>query len=189
MKTCIALFLGTACCAVNAQTAYEWHIRLSNHISPANPQVTIRLEAGFPAWEYAFAASLFQIRASEPGWTDHRVILPPPANRGTINGSAITGITAGQIHFPPVILADPTNPLPVFEAVWRTDDFTPRWVDVDTLSTRYDIYLSALNSTAEWRGHALREGYARIRVVPSPSAVAVLGLGLAAAQRRRPKRA
>ena len=186
MKTCMALVLSAVVCAAQAQEAYEWHIEVSNHISPANPRATISVLAGFPATEYAFAGALFQLRATEPGWSDPRVLLPPPRNPGVINGANITGITAGQIHFPPVVIGDPTNPLPVFEAEWHTNDFTPRWVDVNTFTTRYDVYPSALNSTAEWRFHLLIEGHARIRIVPAPSALALLGLA-AVTRRRRPR--
>jgi MYXO-CTERM domain-containing protein len=102
-----------------------------------------------------------------------------------IAGGDITGITAGQIHFPPPVPANPANPIKVFEATWSTANFAIRTVDLATRTTRFDVYISATSPASQSRLTTLMEGAGGIEVVPAPSALALLGLGGLVAGRRR----
>ncbi len=185
MKNSIVALLGVAGLATAAFGQAGWNIAVSNQVTPTTPSATVTVSAFFSAQDHAFAAALFALVAAEAGWSGNTVLLPPPNNPGVINGGSIDGITAGQIHFPPVVNANPANPIAVFEATWSTGDFTPRSVDVNTRTTRFDAYISATSPASQSRLAGLLEGAGAIEVVPAPSALALLGMGALVAGRRR----
>lgn len=189
MKHGIIALLGVAGLATAAFGQAGWNIAVSNNITgPGNNSAVVTISARFSPADHAFGAALFDVNASEVGWVagTNEVILPPPANPGTINGASITGITAGQIHFPPVVLANTANPIAAWRATWSTNNFSPRTVDITTRTTRFDVYLSPTTPQSESRLAGLMEGSGRIQIIPAPSALALLGMGgLVAARRRR----
>ncbi len=193
MKRSITALVGLACVtgvASSASAQGSWsHVNIKNAnggvINPANPSVEVTISMMFDPQDYAFAAALFSLQADEAGWSNNTVLLPPPGNPGTIVGGSINGITLGQIHFPPVVIANPENPIDLFRATWTTSDFTVRPVDVRTVTTRYDVYIDVNSPVSQSRLAGLMEASGEIRIVPAPSALALLGLGAFVAGRRR----
>ncbi len=189
MKYGITALVGVAGIATAAFGQAGWRVDVSNNITgPGQNSAEITISAFFAASDHAFGAALFNVIADEAGWVagSNEVLLPPPANPGVIAGGSITGITAGQIHFPPVVLANTANPIAAWKATWSTNDFSPRVVNVRTETTRFDVYISATTPQSASRLSGLLEGAGEIRIVPAPSALALLGLGgLVAARRRR----
>lgn len=189
MKNGIIALVGVAGLATAAFGQAGWRIDVSNNITgPGQNSAEVTVSAFYSAPDHAFGGGLFNVVASEAGWVagSNEVILPPPSNPGTINGASITGITAGQVHFPPVVMANTANPLATWKATWSTNDFSPRSVSLSTVTTRFDVYISATTPQSVSRLTGLLEGAGEIRIVPAPSALALLGLGgLVAARRRR----
>ncbi len=172
--------------AMSAWAQERWIIETSNVVSPTQPLATVRLSVEFNPVDHAFAASLFTVRASEPGWSNPRHLIGPPNGPPLIVALYVQGITVGQIHFPPVVMANTANPIAAYEIDWSTNDFRPRLVTIETLTTRFDVYISDTSPASESRMATLMEGRGEIRVIPAPGALSVLGvLGLTAVRRRR----
>lgn len=165
----ILTVIGAISASAMGQTA--WTIEVTNDVSATQPSTTVRLHAGIDAGrDFAFAGALFDVRASEGTWRDPMPLLPPPSIPDTIVGSNITGNWVVQIYFPG--MPPPwLNPLPVFEATWETSTFSPRNVEITTLTQRYDVYISQNSPASETRMSVLVEGRAFITVVPAPSAL------------------
>lgn len=188
MKNSIVALIGVAGLATAAFGQAGWRIDPPNPtVDPNNPSVVLSISAFFSAPDYAFGAALFGVHASEAGFEagSNIVKLPPPANPGVNDGQNVTGITAGQVHFPPVVFASPDNPIKVFNVKWSTNDFTARDVQITTRTTRFDVYIDRNSPASQPRIQGLLEGSATIKVIPAPSALALLGLGALAAGRRR----
>ncbi len=165
-----------------------WNIEVAQPIlAPGMPETTIRISARFGFMDHAFGAAAFSVVATEPGWVSPRLILPPPGNAGTIQGERVTDIVLGQIHFPNFVIADPSNPIAVWEATWRSDDFHARIVQIQTVTTRFDVYTSPTGPQSQSRLAQLTEGSVQIFIVPAPGAASVLiaALGFALPRRRR----
>ena len=162
---------------------------------------TVTLAARFDDADYAVAGLgldlLFDSPIADPRrhWSDLQLVPPfdgPDPGVGTPTDTAIEGIIAGQLNFPPaMIFADPTNPI----AFWRGTFTAPldagRFYEVDLLTevSRFDVYINRDSSTSESRLDVLVEGEATISVVPVPAGIGALALGMAAAltHRRRPR--
>lgn len=180
-----ALLIVFALSPVAAAQTGGWHIELSNPVlSPSQPSTQVRLLAWFPPEFYAFGASLWSIHATEPGWSDPLVLLPPPSNAGNIEGPSILGITSGQIHFPPVIFANPANPIAVYEATWTATNFEPRDLDITTATTRFDVYHPS-TSPHPPTIRFVEEGMARITIIPAPATIALTAVAALTAIRRQ----
>src|SRR5690606_1249115 len=129
------------------------------------------------------AGARLSVHASESGWGALEVIEPggsgPGTTPGIASGGDVTGIIVGQVHFPPHIIADPSNPQPVWRGEFTVTDFAERTIDFSTDTMEFRVY-------SEW-SHPRRptEGEGRIGVVPAPAGLALLGLGGLAAVRRR----
>ncbi len=184
-RNAIVLLIAVTCCT-NAWAQQGWHIELDRTtLTPAHPTVTIRLSAGYPTQGYiAFAAALLALHATEPGWSNPVVLLPPPSNPGVISGPSITGITGGQIHFPPNFPANPANPIPFYEVQWTATEFSRRDIEFRTQTTRYEGYPHFPMGTYNLLGW-LHESRREVRIVPAPATVCVLAFAVAAVARRR----
>lgn len=160
-------------------------MEVSNVVSPFEPEARVRLSVEFNPVDHAFAASLFSLRASEAGWTQAHRLIGPINGPPQIQGPTIVD-TVGQIHFPPIVFANPANPIAVFEATWVTGNFRHRVVTLDTVTQRFDVYIDAMSPASESRMATLIEGRGEIRVIPAPGAVCALGaFGLASLRRYR----
>lgn len=160
-------------------------------ISPDRPSAVVTLWAGFDARDYAVAGVATSVRASEGSW--FALHLPPPlAGPGTSpgrpadGGRAVEGIIAGQLNFPTAgIFADPSNPIAVWRGEIEVFDFTPREIDLSTITSRFDVYFARDASGSLSRLPTLTEASVTIAVVPAPGSLAVLAIGLVAGRRRR----
>lgn len=154
-------------------------------LSPANPTAWATLSATFPAADYAFAGARLSVSAGESGWGLLETIIPrsPPPSPPVVIGGDITGIIVGQVHFPPPILADPSNPVAVWRGEFTVTDFAPRDIEFTTDTGDFRVYPDP-ESPASRVGTPV-EALESIRVVPAPASLALLGLGGLAAVRRR----
>lgn len=155
---------------------------------------TIRLEAYFGGTDYAMAgvATWLTSTAGAQGLSDPRVLPPmngPGTSAGFIGETGVRGIIAGQLNFPATggIFADPTNPMPFWEATYTAplDPGAPFDVTLETRTSRFDVYIQRDSSLSHSRLDDFADGLATIRVVPAPGAGVVLVGVLAGAARRR----
>lgn len=163
------------------------------------PQMTtIEVSAKFDSTvDYAFAAGLFDFVASEgslANWSNNQRIAPFDTIAGPFNGvldpsgTRWEGVNPGQLHFPPAgIIGDPSNPALVWSIKYTATDFTPRFIDLETVTSRFDLYIDAmLPDSRTLDTTLLMEGEGQIQIIPAPGALACLGMaGLAMAYRRR----
>lgn len=152
--------------------------------------VTVYADPG-PA-DYALLLAIFNVHASETGWSENMTLIPataaPPValDPGTIMGASVTGIDVRQLTIG--LTPDPGR-IPAWSAVFTIADIAPRMIELSTETTRFEVYevdpFTVL--IPEIRSLTPTEGAARITVVPAPAGLALLGLGgLAAAHRQRP---
>jgi hypothetical protein len=161
------------------------------------PQSTvIEVCAKFDADLYhAFGAGTFDFLASETSapsdWSANMLIAPfnvDGTNPGTLSpgGDGATGVTPGQIFFPPLLPADTSNPALVWSITYTASDFTERCIDLETLTTRFDVYIGTLGESRSLDVSMLMEGTGKIQIIPAPGALGCLGLaGLTLVRRRR----
>jgi hypothetical protein len=158
-------------------------------VNPLAPSCTVRFSAMFPPNDHAFAGARWDVLATEPGWSNNVLIPPinnsPGTSGGILAGAWVTGIIAGQVHFPPVIPANPLNPMPVWRATWSTADFRRREVTVTAATGRFDVYPSPTSPSSQSRLTILVADRARIVVTPAPAGIVTLGVMVAAGMRRR----
>src|SRR6185295_17771153 len=122
----------------------------------ATPQVlyggqsaSVNVLAHFPAppapnGAYAFASALFDVHASDPGWTF--------ATAGAIAGNDVLGIDVGQAHSPQTgIFADPSNPLRVWRGVFEPQSNAPALVEIAADPANFSVYPSRLTSSSAER--------------------------------------
>jgi hypothetical protein len=154
--------------------------------------ITIGMSAGYGGLDYAIAgvATEVLINASQGAFDNLRLVAPmagPGTTPGVLGIDRIDGILAGQLNFPePTLYADPTNPIAFWEADFTIDSSLsgPVILDIETATTRYDVYIGSWTSRSESRLADLVEGELRI-VIPAPApGLALLG-GLALTARRR----
>lgn len=188
MKYGITALVGVAGLATAALGQAGWNISVSNNITgPGQNSTVVKVSARFSPSDHAFGAALFDVVAGETGWSNNELILVATGtNPGVIDGARVNAVTAGQIHFPPLVFANTENPIDVWRATWSTNDFSPRQVQLRTETRRFDVYISATTPQSESRLAGLLEGSGQITIIPAPSALALLGMGgLIAARRRR----
>ncbi|MFI4916096.1 MAG: hypothetical protein ACIAS6_06270 [Phycisphaerales bacterium JB060] len=187
----------TAALLATAGTAlaqYEITFDIENETQLPGQSTTVTMYAGFDPMFYAMAGvgtNLITSVGSE-GFSDAFVVAPmdgPGTSPGMPSATGWDGIIAGQLNFPATagIYADPTNPIAFWEATYTapTDVASPFDIDLSTMTTRYDIYISMDRSTSESRLAELVEGSGAIRVIPAPASALVLALGAVALRRRR----
>lgn len=153
---------------------------------------TIRLEAFFDRGnDYAIAVvgTWLDSSAGAQGLSDVRLVGPlrgPGTVAGTIGERGVRGIVAGQLHFPLNFPADPSNPMLFWEATYTApaEVSTPFTVDLETRTSRFDVYIHRESVISESRLDGILDGTASIRVVPAPASVLVL-VGLACVRSRR----
>ena len=153
----------------------------------------ITMTADYGGSDYAIAgiATSLLINEIQGGFSDISLVAPmdgPGTSEGVLGAGSIDDIIAGQLNFPLAgIFADPTNPILFWTANWTyLPDGTGNQVvlDIETQTTRFDVYVDRDSSLSESRLDELDEDRLRV-IVPAPAAgVALLG-GLAMACRRR----
>ncbi|UYV12694.1 MAG: hypothetical protein NCW75_00030 [Phycisphaera sp.] len=169
--TCGAAVLLAAAGA--AAQGVEIFIDVSNPEPTPGETITITLQAGFEARDYAIAgvATNFEVSALQGELSNWRLLDPmrgPGTERGELVGDSIEGILAGQLNFPGTgaIYADPTNPMPFWAIDLTVSDVLsgPVVLDVRTRTIRYDVYVDRMSSLSESRLDVLVEGELRVLV-------------------------
>lgn len=153
---------------------------------------TIRLEAFFDSDnDFAIAAvgTWLDSSAGAQGLSDIRLVGPlrgPGTVAGTLGERGVRGIVAGQLHGLGGIIGDRSNPMPFWEATYTApaEVLTPFTVELETRTSRFDVYLVEWSATSEGRLDGLLDGSATIRVVPAPGSLLVL-LGIVCVRSRR----
>ncbi len=189
---------------VTAQTgpAGGWLVEvIGGRVTPQNPSATIRVSAYFPSHFQAFHAGRLDLIGTDQSavFSDFMIPAPlgprPPGGGYGCFGMIVGGTVPGgveRISFAQLgivgCLPHPANPLPIFEAQWTTDDFTPRVVDIETRNT--DVFRVWVDTNGNWIDlipiNQFHHGSAVIQVIPTPGGAAVLlGAGLAVWRRRR----
>ncbi len=153
---------------------------------------TITLSASYGAGDYAIAGIATEVvdLLGRGGFSDLQLIAPmagPGTSAGMVVPSGVQGIIAGQLNFPPaMIYADPTNPIAFWSMTFTLGDITSREIlDLETRTTRFDVYTDRMSGRSESRLDDLVEGRGSIILLPAPGGAAVLGLGALAMGRRR----
>ncbi len=152
---------------------------------------TIRMEGYFGGRDYAVAGigTWLHSSAGEAGLSDLGLLAPmsgPGTSAGVIGETGVRGILAGQLQFHS-IFADPTNPMPFWEATYTAPAIVSDPFDVllESRTSRFDVYFSMDSSTSESRLDDFADGEATIRIIPAPAgALALAGLLLVPRRRR-----
>lgn len=182
-------------CDVRAGAEAWWlfDIRYSDPagvINSPDDTATVELWAGFNPKAYAFEGGWLDITTDDPmdrgEWSELDAILEGPGWKdGVIDGERANDIRVGQLHALGGYYADTSNPILAWQATWTTIDVTRRNVDVVTLTSRFGVYADFAGNWKDLTSD-VREGAARIRVVPCPAvSVGWLGIALLAGQRKR----
>jgi hypothetical protein len=163
-------------------------IVVSSVVSPDHPSTTVEVWTTWDSAQYAFAGALFDMHASNDpgGFSDPMRMLKGPGSADgvvSLDSDLVTGAKPFQFHWWQNHYADTANPILIWRVTWSTADFTPRAVDLSTVTSMYDLYV---NIDGEWNGFLgdFAEGSATIQVVPTPSMAGALA-ALAAPRRRR----
>ncbi len=184
---CLATAVGASAQVVPRVTGFQMRVS-SSEITPANPAVTVRITAVFPRADHAFASSALSMIATEPGWSNPRGLFLPPQKPGVVEGPRIRDIVIGQIHFPPILIGNSSNPIDVWEATWSTNEFRPRIVRFETLTTRFDTYFDEVSPATTSRLAGLIEGGSAVRIIPAPATWLAMACLCFAGRRRRATR-
>ncbi|UYV12751.1 MAG: hypothetical protein NCW75_00330 [Phycisphaera sp.] len=154
--------------------------------------VTITMSASYPSGDYAVAGIATSVQINEAqGTFDNLRLVAPMDGPGTVPGvlaaGGIDGIIAGQLNFPTAgIYADPTNPIAFWEVDFTVDDVPsgPVILDIESVTTKFDSYVSMDSSLSVSRLVGLQEGAAQI-IIPAPAGAFALLAGFTLATRRR----
>ncbi len=179
--------IATAALRAEAQSAYGLNLEvLGGPATPLNPFVTIRVSARFGGTDHAFAASLFSVVAEDGGWAGSFPVMPPPLIRGTVVGDTLKEVGVGQVHFPPIVIANTANPIEACDVVWGATHFQPRTVRIRTITHRFEVYIDGSSPATASRLSLVSEAFAEVRVIPAPpSIIALLGGAMMLRGRRR----
>jgi hypothetical protein len=196
MKLTVATLSHIAIAAgAGAQMTAEWIVRVEYEpgsggiVSPAHPTATVRILAGFTN-AYAFAGGDGDLLASDGQWLSIRLLdvydppgpPPPGTSPGTPVGSNIEQFIFAQIVFTVFVLPSGANPIPLWEGVWTTADFSARRVELETANTtRFSLY----DQTGKANPITPAHGMAQIDIVPAPGTLALYAAAALAAIRRR----
>jgi hypothetical protein len=168
-----------------AQAQY-FFIQTSNPITPDQTSTTIEVWAAFDRDFYAMDGSHFEVFSSPDGGAFAEPRFPEPfmGDKGMISpdGDSVSAILSWQLDYGGEAFADTSDPIKIWECTWRTDDFTPRRVDVNLLASDFYVYVDKYRHGAPpFDPRAL--GY--VNVVPVPGAGILLLLAGARSTRRR----
>lgn len=190
LKTAIAM---TGIVATPAAMAQAIDISYSGDFPFPGESYVITMAASYGGGDYAMAgiATSLLINEVQGGFSDISLLAPmdgPGTSEGVLGAGSIDGIIAGQLNFPIAgIYADPSNPILFWTATWTyTPDGTgnPVVLDIETQTTRFDVYVDRTSALSESRLDELDEGRLVI-VIPAPAGGVALLSGLAMASRRR----
>ena len=199
MRAALVIVFATSSLAL-AQTNPGWTIEVvGGPVSPSNPQVTIKVSAFFTQLDpsTAFGNGGFDLQSSDPAGVFSAMAFGSGLAKGVCHygvlGSSqssggVSGVMIGQNNVLGC-LANPFNPIEVWEATWSTNTFVPRTVELSTTSL---IGMSMYSSHGQPFPNIFFEpkdvipGSAVIQVIPAPASVIgfVVTLALASTRRR-----
>ena len=186
------LTLLTAAATALAQPAIT--IDVQNPVLRPGESTMVTMRGGYARPDYAVAGIDTDLVTSvgSTGWSDAAIVPPmngPATTAGSPSATGYDGIIAGQLNFiGAAIYADPSNPIAFWQATYTApmDAAAPFDIDLSTMTSRYDVYVSRESSRSVSRLADLVEGSGTIRVIPAaPTASALLLGGLLATRRRR----
>ncbi|MFI4915908.1 MAG: hypothetical protein ACIAS6_05295 [Phycisphaerales bacterium JB060] len=207
--TAVSGALGCLASHAHAQTLPNgWQIDVEQpvlappgHASGLPQSTTITVRAKFDsATDYAFAAGVFDLVASEAGlagenWSDNERIAPfdfAGSSDGTPTDTGAIDATPGQFHNPDLgFVGDPSNPAAVWRITYTATDFAPRLIDLDTRTDAgpkgFVLFDDPDAGTSRRVDPSmLMEGSGQIEIIPAPGVLALaLPAGLAMTRRRR----
>ncbi len=185
---------------VLAQSNPGWIIEVvGGPVSPSNPSVQVKVSAFFTpvTSSFAFGAGRFDVVSTDANGQFGNLTVGAGLVQSCTQGSQLGvsnangGVTDVWIHQLNVLgcQAVPTNPIEIWTATWTTSDFSPRQVQVSTLTTGYFQLFSHHGTPFPdifFEPKDVIPGSAVIQVIPAPSgALALLLTGAALATRRR----
>ncbi|MFG0283468.1 MAG: hypothetical protein ACF8R7_03515 [Phycisphaerales bacterium JB039] len=191
----LRIFCGAICGTVLPATTFAQSdtglfFEAPDVLSPAQPSITVHLWAEFSPADHAFAFARFDAMASEPGWSDPTVVIHGPSTTpGVVTGPDVLGAFVGQAQWLGEIIADPSNPIELWQAEFTITDFTPRTISLATDTSQFTVYPD--DRTSYGRERPSHEAFHEIRVIPAPGALGpggLVGLGVLGARRRRGRR-
>ena len=191
-STSVTLALAGLAAATPAALAQSVSIDIAQPTLAPGDSTLITISASYPSGDYAMAGIGLDLVVNEiqGGLSDLQLVAPmdgPGTSVGTLGAGGIDGIIAGQLNFPPAsIFADPTNPIAFYQLSYT---FTApisgsTLLDIETRTTRFDVYVDRDSGRSESRLGDVVEGRAMI-VIPAPAGAVVLGLGALGFGRRR----
>jgi hypothetical protein len=184
----VTLMLGGMLSHAASAQLNTFEFRVSNIISPDQPAAIVEVWASFDPALHEFGWAEFDVigTADDGGFETPNVLLSHPESEdGEIQfgGDSVLGIASGQIYFPPNLLGDDSNPIPIWRAIWTTHFFSSRTIELATVTRDYSLYHE--NGLLEdFLNEFFAEGTWRIQVVPAPSGLALIALGAAIGVRR-----
>ncbi|MFG0282856.1 MAG: GC-type dockerin domain-anchored protein, partial [Phycisphaerales bacterium JB039] len=132
----------------------------------------VTLLAAFPPHLYAMGGVRTDLLASvgSEGWRDVQLIYPmdgPGTSAGVASPTGITGIIAGQLHFPPKPFTDTSNPLAFWRATYAAPAVVPASFDVEisTKTSEFWVYIEITSTALESHLAGLVEGSGVIHVI------------------------
>ena len=179
-----------------AQSPGEVIIEIDRPVLMPEESTTVRLLADYDsAVDFAMGGIATSLLAETGGvnvsgaWSDATLLgrmAYPGTTPGVPDAGGFAGIIAGQFHWwQDPGATDRSDPIPFWQATFTAPDEGRGFaVDLSTLSTRFDVYVSRDSSRSESRLDGLTEGSGRIIVVPAPASGLVM-LALLASRRRR----
>jgi hypothetical protein len=178
--------------AGTALAQYEITIDVENPVLRPGESTTVTLLGGYGGTDYAVAglATNFITSVGSEGWSDADLVHPMGfvgTSPGVPSPTGYDGIIAGQFQDGLHFYADPTNPIAFWTVTYTAplDASAPFDIDLSTMTTKYDVYLSRESATSASRLADLVEGSGTIRVIPAPASALVLAGGIIAMRRRR----
>lgn len=153
---------------VSAGQVNTFDVAVTNNVSPQYPSTTVKIWAMFDPVYYAFWWTKFSFHASSPDgiFTDPEIlVLDGWGSEGVVTpeGNAVVAIDFLQWHNYGGFLADPSNPLLLWQVTWTTSDFTPRRVLLDSVADLFAVYINDLG-VGEDITHQFTDGHAEFFV-------------------------
>lgn len=186
-----AAVLAAAGGASGQENFWFWEVEYSNpagHIASAEDTATVTLWAEFDeSLYYAFHAGKLAVTADDfmdSGiWSSPLALLRGPMyDDGIIDAESVVGIVSWQLYYPEAgIFPDPSDPIAVWSATWRTAEMRLRTIPLATQTTYFGVF----TGNGDVKSPNFDEGLSGILVVPAPSTPVALSLAFLAVRRRR----
>jgi hypothetical protein len=136
----------SAVAAMSQDNAMQFVV--SSPVSALQPWCTVEVRAAWDAEQELFAVAVFDVIAGSDvgGFIAPELLLDAAGTEpGEVapDGDSVTGIASGRFYCWPEICCDFTgcNPERLWRVTWRTKNFTPRLIDLHTVTSRFELYI------------------------------------------------